>query len=87
MVYSGVVGHYLRKDYTVIGGSVNKAARFMCTYLDKVTCDHTTYLNSSLPDDCFILQEICSLKGITDVGRVYEYTEKKKYKFVIIFYF
>lgn len=36
MTYCGVVGHVLRKEYTVIGISVNKAARLMCAYNDKV---------------------------------------------------
>lgn len=37
MTYCGVVGHILRREYTVIGMSVNKAARLMVAYRDKVT--------------------------------------------------
>lgn len=39
--YCGVVGHILRREYTVIGMPVNKAARLMCAYTDKVRnyCD------------------------------------------------
>lgn len=35
MTYCGVVGHILRREYTVIGISVNKAARLMVAYQDK----------------------------------------------------
>jgi len=36
--YCGVVGHFHRHEYTVIGPKVNKAARFMMYYPDKVKC-------------------------------------------------
>lgn len=36
MTYCGVVGHVLRREYTVIGMPVNKAARLMCAYHNKV---------------------------------------------------
>ncbi|XP_043589813.1 uncharacterized protein LOC122570907 [Bombus pyrosoma] len=35
MTYCGVVGHILRREYTVIGIPVNKAARLMVAYRDK----------------------------------------------------
>ncbi|KAG7200287.1 hypothetical protein KM043_017753 [Ampulex compressa] len=35
MTYCGVVGHILRREYTVIGMTVNKAARLMCAYKNK----------------------------------------------------
>lgn len=37
ITYCGVVGHILRREYTVIGLPVNKAARLMCAYTDKVS--------------------------------------------------
>lgn len=37
VTYCGVVGHVLRREYTVIGMPVNKAARLMCTYTNKVS--------------------------------------------------
>jgi len=36
MTYCGVVGHILRREYTVIGMPVNKAARLMVAYQNKV---------------------------------------------------
>lgn len=76
MTYCGVVGHTLRREYTVISLSVNKAARLMCAYPDKVTCDRETFLHSKLEARNFILQEAKHLKGITAVGTVYEFREQ-----------
>lgn len=76
MTYCGVVGHTLRREYTVISLSVNKAARLMCAYPNKVTCDRETFLHSKLQAQNFLLQEYKYLKGITKVGPVYEFKEK-----------
>ncbi|XP_015436066.1 PREDICTED: adenylate cyclase type 10-like [Dufourea novaeangliae] len=79
MTYCGVVGHILRREYTVIGMSVNKAARLMVAYRDKVVCDRESFLQSHLEARHFILQEPRYLKGITNVGPIYEFQEKPKY--------
>ncbi|KAK9746114.1 Adenylate and Guanylate cyclase catalytic domain [Popillia japonica] len=75
MTYCGVVGHTLRREYTVISLTVNKAARLMCAYPNKVTCDRETFLHSKLQATNFILQEFKHLKGITKAGPVYEFKE------------
>ncbi|KAK9874397.1 hypothetical protein WA026_002744 [Henosepilachna vigintioctopunctata] len=75
-VYCGVVGHPLRKEYTVIGGPVNKAARIMCAYEHKVTCDYETFAHSKLPSTYFQLQSAFKLKGIENAGHIFEYNEE-----------
>ncbi|XP_071646995.1 adenylate cyclase type 10 [Temnothorax longispinosus] len=79
MTYCGVVGHILRREYTVIGMSVNKAARLMVAYNNKVICDRESFLRSRLEARHFILQEPRHLKGITNVGPVYEFQEQTKF--------
>ncbi|EFN85820.1 Adenylate cyclase type 10 [Harpegnathos saltator] len=79
ITYCGVVGHILRREYTVIGISVNKAARLMCAYNNKVVCDRESFLHSHLEARHFILQEPRYLKGITKVGPIYEFREQEKY--------
>ncbi|XP_050456444.1 adenylate cyclase type 10-like [Cataglyphis hispanica] len=76
MTYCGVIGHVLRREYTVIGMSVNKAARLMVAYNNKVVCDRESFLHSRLEAKHFILQEPRHLKGITNVGPVYEFQEQ-----------
>ncbi|XP_014207878.1 adenylate cyclase type 10-like [Copidosoma floridanum] len=76
MTYCGVVGHVLRREYTVIGMAVNKAARLMCAYSNKVVCDRESFLLSHLEAKHFVLQEPKELKGITNVGPIYEFFEQ-----------
>lgn len=75
MTYCGVVGHPLRREYTVIGRVVNKAARLMVSYPNKVTCDQPTFLASKLETSYFILQKPISLKGFRYVGPIYAFEE------------
>ncbi|XP_029155514.1 adenylate cyclase type 10-like [Nylanderia fulva] len=79
MTYCGVIGHVLRREYTVIGMSVNKAARLMVAYNNKVVCDRESFLHSRLEARHFILQEPRHLKGITNIGPVYEFQEQMKF--------
>ncbi|XP_066584846.1 adenylate cyclase type 10-like [Prorops nasuta] len=80
VTYCGVVGHILRREYTVIGMSVNKAARLMCAYTDQVTCDRESFLHSHLEAKHFILQEPRPLKGLKNIGPVYEFLEDARYR-------
>jgi len=60
----------------MIGRKVNKAARLMCYYPGKVTCDQDTAYHSKLAMSNFELQEYKELKGIANPGKIYEYTNK-----------
>ncbi|XP_034836229.1 adenylate cyclase type 10-like isoform X1 [Maniola hyperantus] len=79
-VYCGVVGHPLRREFTVIGAIVNKAARFMCNFRNKITCDEATYIKSKMSSNGFTLQPPTELKGIIQPGKIYEYTEEIRIK-------
>ncbi|CAH1970769.1 unnamed protein product [Acanthoscelides obtectus] len=76
--YCGAFGHTLRREYTVIGLTVNKGARLMVAYANKVTCDRETFLHSKLESRNFILQEYKPLKGIVNPGPIYEFREVEK---------
>ncbi|XP_013185983.2 adenylate cyclase type 10 [Amyelois transitella] len=74
-VYCGVVGHPLRREFTVIGAIVNKAARLMCAFKNKITCDESTFVKSKMSKNGFTLMPKIDLKGIGYAGNIYEYTE------------
>ncbi|KOB77184.1 putative soluble adenylyl cyclase [Operophtera brumata] len=79
-VYCGVVGHPLRREFTVIGAIVNKAARLMCGFRNKITCDEATFVKSKMSTNGFTLQPKIELKGIEHSGKIYEYTEDIRVK-------
>ncbi|KAG5327734.1 ADCYA cyclase, partial [Pseudoatta argentina] len=84
MTYCGVIGHILRREYTVIGMAVNKAARLMVAYNNKVICDRESFLRSRLEARHFILQEPRHLKGIISVGPIYEFQEQIKFNYPLL---
>ncbi|XP_063366870.1 adenylate cyclase type 10-like [Cydia amplana] len=73
--YCGVVGHVLRREYTVIGTAANKAARLMTAYPNKLVCDKETFLRSKMDQDFFRLMEFIPMKGIQRPGPVYEFNK------------
>ncbi|CAG9793301.1 unnamed protein product [Diatraea saccharalis] len=79
-VYCGVVGHPLRREFTVIGAVVNKAARLMCGFRNKITCDEATFIKSKMSSNGFTLQPQIELKGIIQPGKIYEYSEEIRVK-------
>lgn len=79
-VYCGVVGHPLRREFTVIGAIVNKAARLMCGFRNKITCDESTFVKSKMSSNGFTLQPSIELKGIGQPGKIYEYSEEIRVK-------
>lgn len=79
-VYCGVVGHPLRREFTVIGAVVNKAARLMCSFRNKISCDEATFVKSKMSTNGFTLQPNIELKGIGEPGKIYEYTEEIRVK-------
>lgn len=85
--YCGVLGHPLRKEYTVISLTVNKAARLMMAYPKKVTCDKETFLQSKLDAKYFNLQSLKDLKGIGNPGPVYQFVQLKSYIFECLIVF
>lgn len=56
--------------------TVNKAARLMIAYPNRVVCDRETFIRSKLEGRNFILQEPKELKGLTNVGPVYKFVEQ-----------
>ncbi|XP_055544370.1 adenylate cyclase type 10-like isoform X2 [Wyeomyia smithii] len=85
ITYCGVVGHFVRREYSVISVTVNKAARLMMAYPNKVTCDKDTFMMSKLDPMHFVLQETIELKGLQNVGPIYEFKEVIPLVVVIIF--
>lgn len=62
---------YLWFSLLVIGDKVNMAARLMTKFPDGLTCDDTTRLKSTLPQETFILAPPVKLKGIPTPEDIY----------------
>ncbi|KAI4467419.1 testicular soluble adenylyl cyclase [Holotrichia oblita] len=70
-VYSGVIGHPMRKEFLLIGKVITRAAKFMCTFPGKVVCDYKTYKHSKLSTQYFTLLPSSEIK--LEDGAVFEY--------------
>ncbi|XP_073983726.1 adenylate cyclase type 10-like isoform X3 [Rhodnius prolixus] len=73
--YCGVVGHVTRKEFTVIGRPVNRAARLMCRFREMISCDFDVVKHSTLPIHNFRKLENVHLKGIGKVKDIFQYLE------------
>lgn len=71
--YCGVVGHALRREYSVISVAVNRAARLMIAYPNTVSCDQETFIDSRINVKNFKMLPFKSLKGISESIVVYEF--------------
>ena len=69
-VYCGVVGSTERREYTIMGDSVNLAARLMQNAREGILCDFASFNRASSEID-FSEPEQIKLKGKTNFERVY----------------
>lgn len=65
----------MRREYSVIGLTVNRAARLMMAYPGIVSCDKETFMASNMSSANFSKQEQRELKGLHDVGPIYKFSE------------
>jgi adenylate cyclase 10 len=62
--YCGIVGHSLRREYSAISVTVNRAARLMIAYPGIVSCDQETLMKSKMDLKHFKLLPLKSFKGL-----------------------
>lgn len=72
--YCGIVGHTLRKEYSVLSVTVNKAARLMMAYPNIVSCDQKALIKSKMDLKHFTILPKVNMKGLRDIF-AYEFKE------------
>lgn len=74
--YCGIVGHTLRREYSVISVTVNKAARLMMAYPGIISCDEDTLIRSKI-DFLRHFKRLPrrALKGLQADVRAFEFTD------------
>ena len=80
LCYCGIVGHSLRREYSVISVTVNIAARLMMAYPNMITCDNETLLQSKMDVKHFRLLPKKKLKGLVNEVLAFEFKEELKLK-------
>ncbi|CAF1096286.1 unnamed protein product [Didymodactylos carnosus] len=76
LTYCGIIGDPRQRcEYTVIGREVNLAARLMSTYKNVVSCDERTMTTAQLNSCNFHYLVQKELKGLANVGQIWQYKE------------
>lgn len=73
--YCGIVGHTLRKEYSVLSVTVNKAARLMMAYPNIVSCDQVVLIKSKMDLKHFTILPKVNMKGLRGEVFAYEFKE------------
>ncbi|XP_029438115.1 adenylate cyclase type 10-like [Rhinatrema bivittatum] len=77
-VFSGVIGHPFRHEYTVIGRKVSLAASMRIHYPGLVSCDEDTYRNCKMPSYFFSELPKKAMKSVKNPATIYEYLGNTK---------
>lgn len=73
--YCGCTGHTLRREYSVISITTNRAARIMMAYPNIVSCDQETLIHSKMNLKHFSQLPRRALKGIRGHKPIYQFRD------------